>query len=451
MPRKFFPFIDEFVQYVHKDWPGKTHSREELAQHRQAEQKDLAAHPGPTNWDQYGGWAKGPKLKATGFFRAAKHEGKWWLVDPEGRLFFSHGTDCVHSRAATPIDERDGWFRWLGEKDDPLFGKLYGRQGRVVRGHYQGKQPRWFDFGTANVIRKYGPGHEKLHGAVTHRRLRSWGMNTIANWSSSQIYLMRKTPYVATIHFGGKVLEGSRGYWGKFRDVFDADFPAQVRKRLAREAGASAGDPWCIGYFVDNELSWGSETSLAEAALTSPAEQAAKKTFLADLKAKYERIEKLNAAWGTRHASWQALLAARKAPDPKRPAARADLIAFNRKTAETYFKTIRDAVKAVAPNQMYLGCRFAWANPVAVAAAVKYCDVVGYNLYRDSVANFRLPIEADVPLSEMFGYSTVLRSTTQGKAEFTMEFCRYAKVPRSIAEVLRKEYQEKRSGRHQNG
>jgi len=51
-------------------------------------------------------------------------------------------------------------------------------------------------------------------------------------------------------------------------------------------------------------------------------------------------------------------------------------------------------------------------------------------------------IEAEVPLSEMFGYSTVLRSLTQGKAEFTMEFLKYGKVPASIAEQLKKQFQE---------
>jgi elongation factor G len=53
-------------------------------------------------------------------------------------------------------------------------------------------------------------------------------------------------------------------------------------------------------------------------------------------------------------------------------------------------------------------------------------------------------VEAEVPLSEMFGYSTALRSLTQGKAEFTMEFEKYGKVPVSISEALIREFEEKR-------
>jgi len=56
-------------------------------------------------------------------------------------------------------------------------------------------------------------------------------------------------------------------------------------------------------------------------------------------------------------------------------------------------------------------------------------------------------VEAEVPLSEMFGYSTILRSLTQGKAEFTMEFEKYSKVPQSISEALISEADKKRRER----
>jgi elongation factor G len=54
-------------------------------------------------------------------------------------------------------------------------------------------------------------------------------------------------------------------------------------------------------------------------------------------------------------------------------------------------------------------------------------------------------IDAEVPLSEMFGYATVLRSATQGKAEFTMEFARYGTAPAEIAEELREKWLEKKA------
>jgi len=56
-------------------------------------------------------------------------------------------------------------------------------------------------------------------------------------------------------------------------------------------------------------------------------------------------------------------------------------------------------------------------------------------------------VEGEVPLAEMFGYATTLRSLTQGKAEFSLEFSRYLKVPDAIAENVRKEMAEKAKGR----
>ena len=82
------PYLDELGQVRAVDWPGKTTNlhagRTALTQEfdqasKQAKQKRLG---------KYGGWIDGPKLDPTGRFRTEKLDGKWWLIDPEGYLFF---------------------------------------------------------------------------------------------------------------------------------------------------------------------------------------------------------------------------------------------------------------------------------------------------------------------------------------------------------------------------
>jgi uncharacterized cupredoxin-like copper-binding protein len=394
-PAKFFPFIDRFGQYVHREWPGKMHAITDLEEAKKEEASNLKSRPGPKDWDAYGGWKAGPALKATGFFRTEKVDGAWWLVDPEGRLFFSHGVDCVGEHGETPIEERDNWFDDL-PTGDPAYKEFFSTA-YALHGYYKGRNMKCFDFAGANAKRKYGPNWKEKVAELAHQRLRSWGMNTIANWSDSYIYLMKKTPYTATVHFTSRPIQGSQGYWGQFKDPFESEFAEKVRASMAREKDKTAGDAWCLGYFVDNEIAWGDDVSLAVASLQSPPDQASKKAFIEDLKARYGEIGKLNAAWGTGHASWDALASSTAAPDKKKAAE--DLGAFYTRIAEQYFKVIRDAVKEVAPNQLYLGCRFAWVNDRASRAGSKFCDVVSYNRYEKSVAALRLPAGSeDKPL-----------------------------------------------------
>jgi len=395
---EFFPMIDRLGQFIHDDWPGKAHSASELRNDVTTEADSLARNSAPPDWSQYGGWKGGPRLEPTGFFRPVKQEGKWWLVDPEGYLFWSHGADCVgFSQGTTPITDREFYFVELPSRDSP-FAEFYGQASWAPHGYYEGKGAyRTYNFFGANLMRKYGTDWRARAAETIHKRLRSWGMNTIGNWSDQGVYAMSKTPYVVSAGSGGaERIEGSSGYWGKFPDPFDPSFRQALDRRLRSERGKSAGDPWCIGYFVDNELAWGDEWSLAVATLTSPPQQAAKRVFWAELRDKYQTIAKLNETWGTEHASWQALLESRTPPDQEK--ARSDLEAFYTRIAESYFRQCREAVKAVAPHNLYLGCRFAWVNDRGARAAAKYCDVIGYNLYRDSVAAFELPEGIDKPV-----------------------------------------------------
>lgn len=392
---KLFPMIDQFGQYIHKDWPGKVESESDLASRKRDEAAELVAHPGPGQWDRFGGWADGPKLTATGSFRVQQYHGKWWLVDPDGRLFWSHGIDCVNANnATTPITDRRFLFADLPAVDSP-FGVFYGHMGRAPHGYYAKDGTfETYNFTAANLYRKYGSEWKPVFNDLCHRRLRSWGLNTIANWSDRDVYCMQRTPYVVTLGSGRRPIEGSTGYWGKFPDPFDPSFAATAHAN-ARRSKADMQSPWCLGVFVDNELAWGGELSLATATFASPATQAAKIAAITFLKKKYNDIGALNAAWGTKHASWDALLASQDPPSETK--ARADLAAVYTEIAEQYFRVCRDAVKQVVPDKLYLGCRFAWVNDRAVRTAAKYCDVIGFNKYVDSVADFDLPQGVDAP------------------------------------------------------
>lgn len=396
-PEQFFPCIDTFGQFIHKDWPGKVRSVADLQANREAEAKSLAAAPAPTGWNAWGGWADGPQLEATGHFRTAKHAGKWWLVDPDGRLFFSVGLTCVGPGfAGTPVDDREHWFQDLPTTTDhPLKDFLKPGGKSWGGGYYAGKSPKNLDISGANLLRKYGPEWRTVYTEVIHQRLRAWGINSIGNWSDWGVTKARKTPYTRTFFYDVPRLKANKV---PFPDMFDPGFPAALDKGTAQFIKDTVDDPWCIGYFVDNEMPWGGEDTLALYTLGSPATQAAKKRLATWLQERHGfDIATLNTAWGTSWADWDAFAADTKAK-PSGEMAKKDLYDFTALAAETYFREVRDAIRRIAPKKLYLGCRCVGGGRNLIAAAARFNDVISYNRYCASVRDITLPEGIDAPV-----------------------------------------------------
>ena len=418
--KDFLPCFDRYGQFKHREWPGKTHSDAELKAVAEEEERDLAAHPGPSDRDMFGGWSEGPKQEATGRFRTAKIGGKWWLVDPDGNLFWSWGAVRVTpSSAVTPLNgnqrspkcggpfpDRDCLFEGLPEKSDPL-AKFYDTFDALLLPFYLKRgETRRFDFSSANLYRKYGENWFEKYSDSCHRRLRSWGANTIANSSDLRICLQDRTPYAERVECQSRPILGSWGSWAKFRDPFDPSFTEGVVKALA-EHGREAHDKWCIGFFIDNEIQWGSKhEDLARWTLWSPDDQPAKIEFMKRLAAKGISFDK---------------------NDPSTVPV-AELCAFTDVIAEEYFRRTREAVKSFDSGLLYLGCRFAGsARPWAIGPCAKYCDVVSYNIYLKQIGDWRLPnnIDAPVMIGEfhfgahdrgLFGAGLINAGTQEGRA-----------------------------------
>jgi hypothetical protein len=391
-PISYEGIVDAFGQYTRADWPGKLKDESEFARRRAEEEAQIHAAPALPDRDEFGGWASGPELTPTGFFTTIKRDGKWWLVTPSGHLFLSFGVDTIAlTEGPTMIDGREKMFTWLPAEGDPL-AKHLGTTTEVLYGPV--KKGRTFNFYSANLQRKYGADWLSHSRSLALDRLRAWGFNTIANWSDPGLYELKKVPYTATIDLSGDYARVASGqdYWGKMHDPYDPKFAAAVDKSILETVGRYRDDPWCLGYFIDNEISWGSGESdrghfgLAYGTLAEGKDSPAKRAFVEQLKLHYAKLQNLNRAWHANFASWDALLGQPFKPEEAlTPQMRQDFADYLKRFAEQYFSVIRDALRKYDPNHLYLGCRFAWRTPEAVAAAAEYCDVVSFNIYRSRV------------------------------------------------------------------
>src|SRR4030042_1386418 len=157
LQEKFYPFVDEFGQYMYDEWPDKIHTEADLKMYDEKENQDLTLHPGSSDWNEYGGWADGPQMKATGHFRIEKYNRKWWFIDPSGRLFWSHGLDCVEigTQSQTRITDCEQYFSWL-PAEGSSGAEIYNS--RTI----ENEPIKMLSFHALNIFRKYGESWKQI-------------------------------------------------------------------------------------------------------------------------------------------------------------------------------------------------------------------------------------------------------------------------------------------------
>lgn len=393
---KFFPFIDEYGQFKHRDWPDKIHSDADFEAQKKKEaafNAKLAKIPHRSKWGGYANDAL--KAEGTGRFRLDKIGGKWTYRDPDGYPFWSLGIDCVNADGAsgsTIITGREHYF----EKIDPKYVWGGARFYDTKKGEHS-EPMKSMNFNSRNMRKKYGDMSPEEKAALISGRFGAWGVNSVGAWSDERLAARAEIPFSVYLNSGRPAYLAPENknlkldlFWTKFPDYLHPDF-AKITKNNAAKKADLLNPPYCIGAFIDNELPWQGEVGLIGRALLScPAGQHSKIAFRDMLKKKYSDISALNAAWKSDYKDWDDFLA-RKDFDTTIPAAQEDFAAIEKVITDAYFTACRDALKSASPDVLYLGCRygFGWINPIVLKSSFENCDAVTFNIYRDSPDDIR--------------------------------------------------------------
>ncbi len=387
---RFFPFVDKYGQFIHKDWNGKTRSDADLKTAFDEETKWLAAHENKGGAsDAFGGVKCAQSFPKTRRFTTRKIGGKWFFITPDGSPMWIYGINAVAVSNGTRITGRENYFQ-SGAFDDKRFQLAYP---------FDRKKSLFFNFEAKNKSIKYPD--EAAYLARAKRRLEAWGFNAIGSWSNPDFVKSAQMPFFAVCDAAYPKLlsfDKSAKLGHPAPDYFDAAFAVAQAKEISK-IKELANSPYCVGVFVGYKIRWQwQKTDIAAQILASPATQASKIKFAEILKKKYGEISSLNKAWKTSYANWEAFLAERSVPEH---AAKADMEAMKKAYYERFYGVCAELLDAAAPNVLYLGTRFQEYPQDAdiVRAAAKFADAISVVSYFENPREMKLPPDcADKPI-----------------------------------------------------
>jgi hypothetical protein len=392
--------VDALGQWKQRSWPGKTRSAEELKRALEAEEAAIAQDEMPGR-SRFGGDLR-RRFESTGFFRAQKAGGRWLLVDPDGYAFFSSGVFGVYPGEPGWILGVEDNFESLPDPGGP-FKPAYDRAGdlELFRRKFSGMFPDdtlLYAPATANLIRAFGANWYARWARLTAARLKRWGINTLSMFSDAEFVRQSKMPYVIMLK-GYPVTQ--KTLFREFPDVFSEEYD-QLSRAFAQQLRMYADDPLMIGYFLNNEPTWGfvSGPVLAEKTLECGQGTSTLTALIDFIRERYRgSIDSFNRAWNLDCAAFDELSGGLYRASERSEAASRDLNAFTGIMLEKYAGIPSKYARQAAPHHLNMGMRFARLESQALLQTAKHFDVFSFNCYLSKPDGLLRQVEAlDMPM-----------------------------------------------------
>ncbi len=366
------PLVDELGQSTLHEWPAKSRGPEEVTARLHAQLEAAPAQRWPEGFSRWGGWT-GKQLDATGFFRT-EHDGtRWWLVDPDGYVFWSAGQDCVRVNTDAAYAGLETALAWMPEQEGQ-FSAIY------KQGYGSGRPPQ-INYLAANFIRAFGPDewHDRW-ATIALAELRRTGFNTVANWSEWQIAREPRFPYVRPL---SPRFPNTPAIFRDMPDVYAPSFAGDCAT-FAEQLRDTVDDPAFIGYFLGNEPTWGFAQLTPAAGMLFNTPECASRVALGEfLRQRHGDDAGVSAAWGI-ETTLDAI--SRGAWDtPLTVTAEADLADFSASMVKLFFEGLANACRKVDPNHLNLGARYHTVPPPWAVEGMRCFDVFSVNGYTERV------------------------------------------------------------------
>lgn len=277
---------------------------------------------------------------AKGFYNLTNQQDKWWLVNPEGKPFYSLGINNI-------------------QPEDSSAKKGAKRYSAYERG-------------------------ESLLGwsKTTLNMVKQMGYNTVGSWSTE--YLRHKG-FAHVELIGDNWFEGKKLY-----DIFTTGFDSKLKDIVDNLCAPNKNDPDLLGYFIGNDLAWygdfpwynGHESYLFDIYFNLPSKAPGKVRTMKFLNDYFRTVDNVNKVWPLKVESIEDIT--NITIDLNRVSEINKLrLAFVDMLSGTYYKKVTEAIRKSDPNHLVFSDRLANSVPEPVLRnAGKYCDAIAVNYYR---------------------------------------------------------------------